>query len=243
MTTYFVSSEIGRDNNAGTSATSPLATLQAAANLVKPGDTVEVMNGTYTGPGYGDVLTITTSGTASAPITFEAAPGQTPIIDSSGSWQGIDIEASYIIINGFTVVGDAANFTLAQALAGYSTGSSELDGNGISLLRPTVLSCPIISRSKTTRCTTSPALASASIDADYVQILNNVVHDNAHWSAYGASGIAIGASKNSDTNPASTILSAAMSPTTIRSWFQNIAPVPSRTAKALSLTQTRGSWA
>ena len=42
MTTYYVSSEIGSDNNAGLSASAPLATLQDAANLVKPGDTVEV---------------------------------------------------------------------------------------------------------------------------------------------------------------------------------------------------------
>src|ERR1700756_5120782 len=117
MTTYYVSSQIGSDNNAGTSASAPLATLQDAANLVKPGDTVEVMNGTYTGSAYGNVLDITTSGTASAPITFEAAPGATPVIDSSGTWNGIDIQASYIVINGFAVVGDAANYTLSQALA------------------------------------------------------------------------------------------------------------------------------
>ena len=77
MTTYYVSSIIGSDDNAGTSGSAPLASLQAAENLVKPGDTVEVMNGTYTGPGGGNVLTISTSGTASAPITFEAAPGPT----------------------------------------------------------------------------------------------------------------------------------------------------------------------
>jgi hypothetical protein len=82
MTTYYVSSIIGSDDNAGTSGSAPLASLQAAENLVKPGDTVEVMNGTYTGPGGGNVLTISTSGTASAPITFEAAPGATPVIDS-----------------------------------------------------------------------------------------------------------------------------------------------------------------
>ena len=123
MTTYYVSSEIGNDNNAGTSATSPLGTLQAAADLVKPGDTVEVMNGTYTNGGTGnDVLTISTSGTASAPITFEAAPGATPVIDSSGAWQGIEINASYITINGFTVVGDAANLHLSEALANSSPG-------------------------------------------------------------------------------------------------------------------------
>ena len=87
MTTYYVSSIIGSDSNAGTSSSAPLATLQDAANLVKAGDTVLVMNGTYTSPGGGtDVLDITTSGTASAPITFQAAPGQTPVINSSGAW-------------------------------------------------------------------------------------------------------------------------------------------------------------
>ena len=110
MTTYYVSSIIGSDKNAGTSGSAPLASLQAAENLVKPGDTVEVMNGTYTGPAGGNVLTISTSGTASAPITFEAAPGATPVINSSGDWQGIEIDASYITINGFTIVGDAANY-------------------------------------------------------------------------------------------------------------------------------------
>ncbi len=64
--------------------------------------------------GSGDVLDITTSGTASAPITFEAAPGQTPVINSSGSWNAINIEASYIVVSGFTVVGDAANYTLSD---------------------------------------------------------------------------------------------------------------------------------
>src|SRR6202161_4652580 len=133
MTTYYVSSEIGSNNNAGTSESAPLATLQDAANLVKPGDTVEVMNGTYTTGGNGDVLDITTSGTASAPITFEAAPGQTPVINSSGGWNGINIVASYIVVKGFTVEGDAANYTLAQAMAGYSTGNASLDGNGITI--------------------------------------------------------------------------------------------------------------
>ena len=41
--------------------------------------------------------TCPTSGTATAPITFEAAPGQTPVIDSSGGWNAINIEASYIV--------------------------------------------------------------------------------------------------------------------------------------------------
>ena len=53
MTTYYVSSQIGNNNNVGTSQNAPLASLQAAANVVKPGDTIQVMNGTYTAPAYG----------------------------------------------------------------------------------------------------------------------------------------------------------------------------------------------
>jgi hypothetical protein len=201
MTTYYVSSEIGSNNNAGTSATAPLASLQAAANLVQPGDTVEVMNGTYTTGGNGDVLDITTSGTASAPITFEAAPGQTPVINSSGSWNAINIEASNIVVSGFTVVGDAANYTLQSALAGYSAGNPSLDGNGISVNTPGNGVVPNHITIENNTVYNEPGGGIGTGGADYVQILNNVVYDNAHWSAFGTSGISINVSANSDTNP------------------------------------------
>jgi hypothetical protein len=200
MTTYYVSSEIGSNYNAGTSATAPLATLQAAADLVQPGDTVEVMNGTYTGPQGGDVVDITTSGTASAPITFEAAPGQTPVINISGSWNAIKIEASYIVVNGFTVVGDAANYTLSQALAGYSSGSPKLDGAGINVTGNPGVNVPNHITIENNTVYNEPGAGIGSGYADYLNILNNVVYDNAHWSAFGNSGISIFESGNSDTN-------------------------------------------
>src|ERR1700678_322190 len=199
MTIYYVSSEIGSNNNAGTSQSAPLASLQAAANVVKPGDTVQVMNGTYTAPFYSDALDITTSGTASAPITFEAAPGQTPIIDSSGGWNAINIEASYIVVKGFTVVGDAANYTLQSALAGYSTGSSSLDGNGIGINPGSGASLPNHITIEDNTVYNEPGGGIYTEGADYVQILNNVVHNNANWSAFGNSGISISNSANSDT--------------------------------------------
>ena len=203
MTTYYVSSISGSDNNAGTSGSAPLASLQAAENLVKPGDTVEVMNGTYTGPAGGNVLTISTSGTASAPITFEAAPGATPVINSSGDWQGIEIDASYITINGFTVVGDAANYNLASATAGYGTGNADLDGNGIAATSGALVHNLIIENNTVYN---EPGGGIGIGDGDYLQILNNNVHDNAHWSAYGDSGISIGSSQNFDNSPASHII-------------------------------------
>jgi hypothetical protein len=203
MTTYYVSSIIGSDKNAGTSGSAPLASLQAAENLVKPGDTVEVMNGTYTGPAGGNVLTISTSGTASAPITFEAAPGATPVINSSGSWQGIEIDASYITINGFTVVGDAANYNLASATAGYGTGNADLDGNGIAATSGKLIHNIIIENNTIYN---EPGGGIGIGDGDYLQILNNDVYDNAHWSAFGDSGISIAGSQNFDNGPAPHII-------------------------------------
>jgi parallel beta-helix repeat protein len=198
MTTYYVSSIVGSDNNAGASASAPLASLQAAANLVKPGDTVLVMNGTYSAPYYGDALDITTSGTASAPITFAAAPGETPVIDSSGGWNAINIEASYITVKGFTIVGDAANYTLTSALAGYSAGSSELDGNGIAINPGSGASLPNHITIENNTVYNEPGGGIYTEGADYVQILNNVVHNNANWSAFGNSGISVSTSANLD---------------------------------------------
>jgi parallel beta-helix repeat protein len=200
MTTYYVSSEIGKSSNVGTSADAPLATLQAAANLVKPGDTVLVMNGTYKGTDNGKVVEITTSGTASAPITFQAAPGQTPVIDNTGAWNGISIQASYIVINGFTVVGGAANYNLNQAMAGYDTGSSALNGNGISITPSSKVPLPNHITIENSTVYNEGGGGIYTEGADYVQILNNVVHDNAHWSAYGNSGISVSTSANLDNN-------------------------------------------
>jgi Hint domain len=201
MTTYYVSANDGSDNNAGTSEGAPLATLQDAANLVQPGDTVEVMDGTYTGPGGGDVLDITTSGTSSAPITFEAAPGQTPVVNSSGAWNGIDVEASNIVINGFTVEGDAASYTLAQAQAQEdNVEDPTFDGNGITVQSPGAGVVPNHVTIENNTVFNEPGGGIDTTGADYLQILNNIVYDNANWSPYDNSGISVAASVNSDTN-------------------------------------------
>jgi parallel beta-helix repeat protein len=197
MTTYYVSSQIGDDDNAGTSAAAPFATLQVAADHTAPGDTVLVMNGTYTS---GDpVLNITIGGTASAPITFAAAPGQTPVIDSSGNWNAIDVRAPYIVISGFTVVGNAASISLQQALADASPDTPFYNGNGIA-----VHAGHVIIQNNTVH--DEPGGGIYTQGADYVQILNNIVYNNAHWSVYGNSGISVAASVNADTAPGPHII-------------------------------------
>jgi parallel beta-helix repeat protein len=104
--TFYVATT-GSDGNAGTQA-SPWATLQHAANTVQAGDTVDVGAGNYAGFQLG------TSGTAGAPITFNAASG-TVINGTPGDSNGeIDIALqSYVTINGFTI--DPSNSTATRA--------------------------------------------------------------------------------------------------------------------------------
>jgi hypothetical protein len=79
--TWYVSGT-GRDSNSGTTLQAPFAALQHAADLTSPGDTVMVLNGTYVVPCKGcGVLNSYNSGTAAAPITYRAYPGQKPVID------------------------------------------------------------------------------------------------------------------------------------------------------------------
>lgn len=94
--TYYVSNS-GNDSNTGTESR-PCKTLKKAAAIVKPGDTVLIRGGTY------QSVKITRSGQQGAPITFKSFPGETPIIKSGPSTQGIKIQdADYIIVDGFHI--------------------------------------------------------------------------------------------------------------------------------------------
>jgi hypothetical protein len=75
----------GSDTSPGTSA-QPLRTIQAAADKVQAGQTVIVKGGVY----YERVINIRRGGTATAPVTFRAAPGERVVIDHGlrvESWQ------------------------------------------------------------------------------------------------------------------------------------------------------------
>jgi parallel beta-helix repeat protein len=126
LSTYYVATT-GSDNNPGTQS-SPFATLQHAMMSLQAGATLDVEPGKYTGFIVGwDSTPATISGdpygyidgTASAPITIQAAPGSAAgsvIIDSRDNKTpcGIDLEPgdNYININGLTITDGDGSISL-----------------------------------------------------------------------------------------------------------------------------------
>ncbi len=199
--TYYVSGT-GNDKSNGLSTSSAFRTIQNAANLTNPGDTVFIMNGVYTNLGKaGSVVTIKRSGTAKAWIKYKSYPGHFPKIQHN-TWNGIAISngASYIEINGLEVVGNNANVTLDYAMSEKANKLNPLtNGNCINIDgRKNGRSHHLrIVNNKVHGC---GGAGISVIETDYVTIDNNVVFDNAWYSVYGCSGISMLSNWNSDNN-------------------------------------------
>jgi hypothetical protein len=90
------------DENPG-SPDKPLRTVQHAANIARPGDIVCVMEGVYD-----EAVTMKTSGTAEAPITFRGLPRRKAQIRSfdTGKEAWIRIEGFHFLGGGVRVGGD-----------------------------------------------------------------------------------------------------------------------------------------
>ncbi len=207
-TTYFVSGS-GDDRRSGLSASRAFRTLQHAADLTEPGDTVVAMDGRYTSPPATTVLNITTSGTRKKWITYRAYPGHTPTIRLRDNWGGIGVDgAAYIVVEGFTVVGNARSVTLAEARAQKSNlDNRRTTANGIgvatSYADPSRHAHHVTIRNNTV--SDCPGGGIYANNADYLRIVNNLTHHNAFWSPYGNSGISVYQNWNSDRRTATKV--------------------------------------
>jgi hypothetical protein len=102
----------GSDANAGTSSAAPLKTIAKAAQLARAGDVVTIGDGTY-----GGAVVVANSGTAAAPIVFQAATrGGVVLTDGNASfrpatWSGGTQETGqlYVTVRGLTFRRYAAN--------------------------------------------------------------------------------------------------------------------------------------
>jgi hypothetical protein len=198
-TTYYVSAS-GNDNNSGLTTSSPFKTIQRAADLTNPGDTVSIMNGTYTNlPQAGSVVSIKRSGTANAWITYKAHPGHTPKIQHN-TWQGIGLSGvAYINISGIEIKGDNDNISYSYAYSErYNGSNARTNGTCISIDgRNNSVHHVNIENNRVFNCGGGGIAVMA---ADYVKLNNNTVFNNAWYGVYGGSGISFLNSRNTDNN-------------------------------------------
>jgi len=189
------------DANNGLSPEKPFRSIQRAADLTKPGDTVFIMNGTYTkDEPSSNILTIDRSGKEEAWITYQAYPGHSPKLNSK-NWNAIKVDgASYITIDGLTLIGNTDNIKLEYALSQKENKNNPAtSGNGIFICQKgdqkphhvTVSHCKVYK---------FPGGGIATSHADYITIEDNEVYENAFYSPYANSGISMYQNWNSDIN-------------------------------------------
>jgi parallel beta-helix repeat protein len=169
--TYYVA-PTGKDTNPGTEAL-PFLTMQKAVNVMQPGDTTLVKNGTYSKyADSGAFVRFTRSGTASAWITLKAYPGHKPKIVSP-VWNAILFErVSYIEVSGFAVQGVASTI-------------SKYNANGIIAN----YSHHIIIRNNDVY--NMPGGGIGSGYSDYLTVESNKVHNTSKRSTYATSAISM----------------------------------------------------
>lgn len=185
----------GNDANNGKTAATAFRTLKKAADMVQPGTTVLIGNGNYTNADRASgsaVLSINSSGTKNAWITWKAAPGATPEIHPGG-WAGIQIAGSYHIIDGITVIGGNDSIVLLKAQEDSKNPAADphFNTNGIFVngrpRKPEEKPHHVIIRNCTVgKC---PGGGIIAIEADYVTIEDCKVYENAWFMRYGGSGI------------------------------------------------------
>jgi hypothetical protein len=195
---YYVNSKNGNEKFDGLSISRPKSTIQQASNATKPGDTVFVMNGTYSNDcAVCNVVNIAKSGKKDKYIVYTNYPGHKPVIRFDG-WAGILITngASYIKINGFEVIGNNAKIKLANALKqpqSCNNKKGQLDpsynGNGIIIESKKNKRSHHILISKNIVHDCGGGGIGAS-QCDYVTVEENVVYNTSWYTLFGTSGIA-----------------------------------------------------
>ncbi len=197
-TTFYVS-----PNGSGTDGLTEQTAFRKINDLYAltiPGDTVLVMNGTYTEPNFkAPIAYIDKSGRPDAYITYKNYPGHRPKIKSRNITAIRLVGASYVVIEGFDVEGsrNEVSFEEADRLLCDDLDSSErvniAQGNGIDIVAEysdvNKISHHIIIRNN--RVSNFGSSGIGAQRADYLTIENNTVFDTALYSPYDTSGISL----------------------------------------------------
>jgi parallel beta-helix repeat protein len=222
--TYYVS-PTGNGGNDGLSENSPLQTLNSAMDRMDPGDTMLVMNGTYTETcdGCGTVLYVKKAGRPDAWISVKAYPGHKPKLQATSGTTaviGIANAASYLLIEGLELAGISEQLTFNGAYDNYKKALDAKNGgkpNYRELLDSKFSISGIVSASFPDNG--QPAMSPHHITirnnvihhqtgcgiclsaSDYLVVEDNVIHDNAKYAPESHSGLSIYQPSNFDDRP------------------------------------------
>jgi Protein of unknown function (DUF1565) len=123
-TTYYVATN-GSDSSPGTES-APFKTIQKAADVVNPGDTILVNDGVYTG-GSNQVVNATRGGTTGNPITFKSINKYGAKLSGQNNTTSIGwyVAVDYLIVQDFEFYG------FSSAAVDIFNANDQLIGNHI----------------------------------------------------------------------------------------------------------------
>ncbi|WP_238540483.1 sugar-binding protein [Paenibacillus mucilaginosus] len=209
---YYVS-PAGADTNNGLTTTTAFKSLSKAVSVTNPGDTVNIMPGTYSPTNdLSDFLLINRSGARDTKtgiahyITYKAYdPANKPKLllppNIRGIWDMVEVSANYIVIDGLEIEGNNLNLTLAEGEANYEhkvAGGSDwsryalTNTNGININGHNI----IVKNNHVHH------MAGGGIGGggDYITVENNKIHSNSWYTFYATSGISFMADWDIDNN-------------------------------------------
>lgn len=186
---YFIRPN-GNNENKGLDTICPFKTIQKAARIAKPGDTIFIMNGLYKNFKTYWIVDSICSGTEKAWIVIMAYPGHKPQLYCNGSGGFYISSASYIEINGLEMIGNKDTITLDYANS--HSAAPECRGIGIFLSGGNSQTAHphhirIINNSISNFCQAGISV----VQCDYVTISNNIVCSNAWYGKWAGSGITV----------------------------------------------------
>lgn len=197
----------GKDSSGRGTADKPLATLNRALAIAQPGDIILMMDGIFVRK---NAIEFPRGGSPAAWITLRNHPGQKPVL-TCPDWNILKIgkgnvgkvsddpALSYIELRGLTVrgVGEEVEAKYKSDI-GKPKGST--NGNGIGIDGRYQKNKPHHIRIADNEVLQCPGGGISVIHADYVQVENNLTHNNCHWMIYAGSGISLYQAFNFDTS-------------------------------------------
>lgn len=209
---YYVS-PAGLDTNNGLTTTTAFKTINKAVSVTNPGDTVNIMPGTYSAANdANDFVLINRSGAKDAKtgvthyITYKAYdPQNMPKLllppNTKGVWDMVQVDANYIIVDGLEIEGANLSLTLAEGEANYNSkvaGGADwatyakTNTNGISFTGHHI----IVKNNHVHH------LAGAGVGGggDYITVDGNDIHSNSWFTMYATSGISFMNDYDTDNN-------------------------------------------